>query len=70
MAKTWRWGWAAAALVGCAAKDEGGPVAGLGDVPSSWMLEDLNEGSATYGELRGPEGERGRVSAWYFGHST
>ena len=67
MRATW---WLTAALVGCVGKDAGPEAAGLGDVPSSWALEDMNASSETFGELRGPEGERGRVSAWYFGHST
>lgn len=65
-------GWALGlmGLVGCMAKDEEQAPAGLGDVASNWELEDLNESSASFGALRGPAGERGRVSAWYFGHST
>lgn len=61
---------AALLMPGCAAKgvDTGGPV--LGDTPAAWLLIDENLASVSAGAERGPMTERGKVSAWYFGHST
>jgi hypothetical protein len=58
-------------LVGCAPNkgaDSGAPS--LGDVLPDWGLTDVNENSPTGGERVQVSDQRGRVSAWYFGHST
>ena len=46
------------------------PTVEVGSTLPSFTLEDVNPASATYGQDVSPRAERGRVSAWYFGHST
>jgi hypothetical protein len=45
-----------------------GPTPGVA-VPD-FSLEDVNPNSATYQTLVSPRDHLGRISAWYFGHST
>ncbi|MGC6493572.1 MAG: peroxiredoxin family protein [Myxococcota bacterium] len=53
----------------------GGPRATLeltsqGQVVPDFLLEDVNLNSPRAGESIGPSGERGRTTAWYFGHAN
>ena len=51
----------------CGSGDVGGePIA---EAPA-FFLEDVNDTSATYGQLISPRAHLGRVSAWYFGQAT
>lgn len=36
----------------------------------AFFLEDVNDTSATHGQLISPRAHLGRVSAWYFGQAT
>lgn len=36
----------------------------------TFELEDMNSTSTSFGELVAPSDHLGRISAWYFGHST
>ncbi|MCB9743956.1 MAG: hypothetical protein H6740_15255 [Alphaproteobacteria bacterium] len=36
----------------------------------NFELEDTNSTSTSFGELVAPSDHLGRISAWYFGHST
>ncbi|MDF1561685.1 MAG: hypothetical protein P1V51_01505 [Deltaproteobacteria bacterium] len=42
----------------------------LADPLPDFALEDVNPASASHGLSLGPSHLRGKVSAWYFGHST
>lgn len=57
-------------LIGCVSKGVDSAQPPLGTTPADWLLVDENPASASAGEKRGPQTERGHVSAWYFGHST
>jgi hypothetical protein len=41
-----------------------------GDAVPDFHLTDLNPNSTTHGRAVSPRDEVGKVSAWYFGHST
>ena len=41
-----------------------------GDALPSFLLEDHNPTSVTFGQQVGPGDQAGLVSAWYFGHAT
>lgn len=71
--------WGVLCLVGCStepapdlsltalrAQSEGFPYETL----PSFQLTDVNPGSATYEERRGPEDYRGHVNVWYFVHAS
>lgn len=63
---------AAVALVACGPADsrsDASPIS-LGEVASSFALLDVNPASPRYGQRVSPPDYVGRVSAWYFGHST
>ena len=57
--------------IGCGDDDNGGNGGGpgLGAVPS-FEITDVNPNSATWDQSVSPRDHLGRVSAWYFGHST
>lgn len=57
------------ALFGCGADEIAGPQPGAGAVPD-FSLTDLNPGSPTSGKDVSPRQYLGKISAWYFGHST
>ena len=63
---------ALAGLLFACAPNKGGDSAApsLGDVLPDWGLTDVNENSPSAGETVRVSDQRGRVSAWYFGHST
>lgn len=42
----------------------------IGQAPGSFLLPDVNPGSATYTTMVGPAGSANRTSAWYFGWAT
>ena len=46
------------------------PPLKLGEVPPTFLLPDVNAGSASFGAQVGPAGSLGKASAWYFGHAT
>jgi hypothetical protein len=49
----------------------GGSGGGLmAEAVPDFSLVDMNPASATYGQAVSPHDHLGRVSAWYFGHST
>lgn len=52
---------------------DGGPTSGGGsdaDLVPDFRLMDLNPASTTAGKYVSPRDMLGKVSAWYFGHST
>ena len=56
-------------LFGCGADKIAGPQPGAGAVPD-FSLADLNPASRTNGKDVSPRQYLGKISAWYFGHST
>lgn len=46
------------------------PALGLGVAAPAFSLEDVNETSATFGELVGQDHGQGLIGVWYFGHAT
>lgn len=60
-------GFVLAALAGGCSDDESNGPSGL--VPD-FSLPDVNPNSATFDSTISPRDYLGRVSAWYFGHST
>jgi hypothetical protein len=59
---------------GCREQDSGGAILepqGLpADAAPDFTLLDINSASPRYDELVSPRDYVGRISAWYFGHST
>ncbi len=62
----------ALAMLGCTAEtgSDGISTARSGEVLPDFTLDDVNPTSPTSGEPVSVADQRGRVSAWYFGHST
>jgi hypothetical protein len=56
-------------LSGCG-RDRHDPVRPVGQAVPDFALLDLNPNSATTGRAVSPRQHVGKVSAWYFGHST
>ena len=46
------------------------PALGLGVAAPAFSLEDVNETSATFGEMLGDDHGQGLIGVWYFGHAT
>jgi hypothetical protein len=46
------------------------PLPGASDTLADFSLVDVNPHSATAGQAVSPRQVLGRISAWYFGHST
>ena len=63
-----------ALVAGCAKKSNpvapGGPGPPIAGAVPDFSLPDVNTHSATYGQAISPRQMIGKVSAWYFGHST
>jgi len=57
------------ALAGCA-KDAPTKPLPVSSVAPDWTLTDVNPNSPTHGQAVSPRGQLGKISAWYFGHST
>ena len=62
--------WMFLATVGVVGCKSDGVVPVSFDVAPDFALEDRNDTSATFGEVVSPRDARGRISAWYFGHSS
>ena len=60
---------AMAFLGACSKDDPVEPLPPLTVVPD-FSLQDVNPNSITSGQQVSPRSQLGRVSAWYFGHST
>ena len=60
----------ALALLGACSK--GDPVSPLppATLAPDFALQDVNPNSSTSGDTISPRAQLGKVSAWYFGHST
>ena len=58
---------ALALAMGCSDDDESGGLTGLAP---DFSILDVNPNSATFDSTISPRDYLGRVSAWYFGHST
>ena len=58
------------AILGACSKDD--PVSPLpqATVPADFALVDVNLNSSTANDTISPRAQLGKVSAWYFGHST
>lgn len=56
-------------LVGCGHSQPLQPLPPLTLAPD-FSLQDVNPNSATSAQLMSPRAQLGKVSAWYFGHST
>ncbi|HVP39107.1 MAG TPA: hypothetical protein VMS93_07995 [Candidatus Saccharimonadales bacterium] len=56
-------------LAGCGGSDVAGPRPGAGAMPD-FSLTDVNPGSASFNRPVSPRMYLGKVSGWYFGHST
>jgi hypothetical protein len=58
------------AVLGACSKDD--PVSPLppDTLAPDFALQDVNPNSATSGQSVSPRAQLGKVSAWYFGHST
>lgn len=48
----------------------GDPALGVGAAAPAFSLEDVNETSATFGEMVGQDHGQGLIGVWYFGHAT
>ena len=46
------------------------PALGLGAAAPAFSLEDVNETSATFGQMVEDTYADGLIGVWYFGHST
>lgn len=46
------------------------PMVNDGDAVPEFLLHDANPASTTFDTLVSPSSYRGKVSAWYFGHSS
>jgi len=57
------------ALSGCHDNQPTKPLP-VSSVAPDWTLTDVNPNSATHGQPVSPRGQLGKISAWYFGHST
>jgi hypothetical protein len=67
--------WLALALVACNKDSTQNPVDDTPDPPATnpvpdFSLADVNSTSATFNTMVSPRDHLGKVSAWYFGHST
>ncbi|MEN0063905.1 MAG: hypothetical protein AAGA48_17260 [Myxococcota bacterium] len=63
-------GMMAVALLGCAVDDDIVDFTRQGEALADFSLVDENATSPTAGQAVSVSDQRGRVSAWYFGHST
>ncbi|MEM6927405.1 MAG: hypothetical protein AAF602_10770 [Myxococcota bacterium] len=57
-------------VVGCTPDGDAVDLARAGETLPDFTLVDVNATSLTAGQPVAVSDQRGRVSAWYFGHST